>query len=277
MRRSRLLIAAVLVVLALIGYYSSKQTNPITGESQAIALTQEQEVALGLQSAPEMAAQFGGLDPDPTAQAIVDEVGERLVRASVASRTPYQFQFHVLADRKTVNAFALPGGPIFITRALLGRLDNEAQLAGILGHEVGHVIGRHAAERIAKDQLTQGLVGAVAVGASDDYNSGRAAAEVAAMVAGVVQMKYGRDDEIQSDTLGVKVMADAGYDPRALISVMDILEDASGGASQPEFMSTHPDPGNRRERIAATIEAHWPEGVPSELTMGRRFRTSALP
>ena len=274
MRRSRLVIALVLIVMAVIGYYGSKQVNPITGENQAIALTQEQEVAIGLQSAPEMAAQFGGLDPDPVAQGIVDEVGNRIVQASVASRTPYQFQFHVLADPQTVNAFALPGGPVFITRALLARLENEAQLAGILGHEVGHVIGRHAAERLAKDQLTQGLVGAVAVGASDDYSSGQAAAQVAAMVGSVVQMKYGREDEIQSDTLGVKVMADAGYDPRALISVMDILESASGGSGQPEFMSTHPDPGNRRQVIQATIEQLWPQGVPSQLTMGRSFQSA---
>jgi predicted Zn-dependent protease len=273
-RRSRLVIAFVIVIMAVIGYYGSKQVNPITGETQAIALSPEQEVALGVQSAPEMAEQFGGLDPDPAAQAIVDEVGERIVRSSIAARSPYQFQFHVLADPATVNAFALPGGPIFITRALLGRLENEAQLAGILGHEVGHVIGRHAAERLAKDQLAQGLIGAIAVGAADEYGDGRAAAQLAAMVANVVQMKYGREDEIQSDTLGVRLMGEAGYDPRALIRVMEILEEASGGSERaPEFMSTHPDPGNRRAVIEEAIARRWPGGVPPELSEGRGFVT----
>src|SRR4029079_7317654 len=102
--------------------------------------------ALGLQSAPEMADQFGGEDTDPERRAVVEAVGQRVASQSVAGRTGYKFSFKLLRDPETVNAFALPGGPVFITRALLDRLPDEAALAGVLGHEVGHVIARHSAE-----------------------------------------------------------------------------------------------------------------------------------
>jgi predicted Zn-dependent protease len=269
MHRSRLVIAAAMVALALLGYYGSREDNPITGERQHVGLSQEQEVVLGLQSAPEMADQFGGLDPDASVQSDVAAVGNRVVSQSVAQKTPYKFQFHVLADPQTVNAFALPGGPIFITRALLARLGSEAELAGVLGHEVGHVVARHSSEQIAKSQLAQGLVGAVGVATSDQQ-----AAQAAAFVAQMAQMKYGREDELQSDTLGVDLMSSAGYDPRALIEVMQVLARASGGGRQPEFFSTHPDPGNRTEKIRQHIATKFPGGVPAELTRGRPIRMS---
>ena len=139
----------------------------------------------------------------------------------------------------------------------------------MLAHEIGHVAGRHSAERIAKSQFAQTLVNAVGVAASDDGGPNRSAQAVAGLVSQMVQLRYGRDDEIQSDTLGVRFMADAGYDPRAMIRVMEVLERASGGSEQPEFMSSHPDPGNRAERIRETIERHFPGGVPSNLTLGR--------
>lgn len=274
MRRGRLLIALVVAVISLAGYLGSRSVNPITGEAQHIALTPQQEIALGLQSAPRMAETFGGLDADPDVQALVRGVGERLVESSVASRTEYRFQFHVLADPQTVNAFALPGGPIFITRGLLARFENEAQLAGVLGHEIGHVIARHSAEHLAKSQLAQGLIGAVGIAGSDDGSGGQQSARVAAMVAQMVQLRYGRGDEHESDTLGVRLMSEAGYDPRALIDVMRILEQAGGGR-QPEFMSSHPDPGNRAELIREAITRRFPDGVPDDYRLGTRFRGSA--
>jgi predicted Zn-dependent protease len=269
-RNPRFMIALIIAGIGFLSYYMSRQTNPITGESQSIALTPEQEIALGLQSAPEMAAQFGGVDPDPQVREFVSQVGSRIVQNTVASQTPYEYQFHVLADPQTVNAFALPGGPIFITRGLLSRLHNEAQLAGILGHEVGHVIGRHSAERIAKDQLMQSLIGAVGMASDDPY----AAQQMAALVANMVQMKYGREDEMQSDSLGVHLIVDAGYDPRELITVMEILEEASGGQQQPEFMSTHPNPGNRAAHIQEHIQRRFPNGVPENLSKGVSFLSS---
>lgn len=275
MRRGRLLIGLLIAAVSLISYYSLRQENPITGATQHIGMDVDQEIALGLESAPQMAHEMGGLDPDENVQSAVRQVGERIARQSAARGTDYKFQFFALADAQTVNAFALPGGPIFITRGLLARLDNEAQLAGVLAHEVGHVVGRHTAEHIARSQLAQGLIGAVGVAGSDDPYSGQRAAQMAALVAQMVQLRYGRNDEIQSDTLGVRFLAEAGYDPRALIDVMRILGEASGPSRGPEFMSTHPDPGNRRQVILSAIERRFPNGVPSHLTLGARFASTS--
>jgi predicted Zn-dependent protease len=274
-RRGRLILGLIIAAVSLLSYYGVRQFNPVTGETQHIALTRDQEVALGLQSAPEMAQQFGGLDPDPSIQSDVASVGQRIVSQSVAGKTHYEFSYHVLRDPETVNAFALPGGPIFITRGLLKRLQNEAQLAGVLGHETGHVIARHSAAQIAKSQLAQGLVTAAGAAGSDDQSGGQHAAQVAAVVAQMVQLRYGRKDEIQADTLGVRLMSEAGYDPRAMIEVMRILEESSGGSERaPDFMSSHPNPGNRREVIQRAIDAHFPGGVPETLTLGRNITMS---
>jgi len=272
----RLMMAAVMVVVGLFSYFASRQKNPITGRTQAIALSPQQEVALGLRTAPQMALKFGGLDEDAARQARVRTVGEKLVRSSAAAKTPYEFKFSLLADRKTVNAFALPGGPIFITRALYDRLANEAQLAGVLGHEIGHVVGRHSAEKLAKSKLGQTLVGAVGVATSDEYGRrGGMAQAAAAMVNQVVQLKYGREDELQSDSLGVQFMSDGSYDPRALIDVMEILAKAGGGRGRSEFLSSHPDPGNRAQVIRGLIEQRYPGGVPATLTTGARLSAEA--
>ncbi len=264
----RLAIGAVIALVALIAYLGNTSKNPVTGQAQRVAMTVDQEIALGLQSAPEMAAQFGGESPDPSAQALVDRVGTRLVeRGFEGVDVPYPFEFHLLSDRTTVNAFALPGGQVFITEALFSRLESEGQLAGVLGHEIGHVIERHGAQHMAKAQLTQGLVGAVAVGASDPDSpmGAQQAAMIASMVGQLINLRYGRTDELQSDEWGVHLMITAGYDPRGLIRVMEILGEASGGGSQPEFLSTHPDPGNRIEKIQALIDEAMPDGVPSGL------------
>ena len=258
----RLGIGLLVAAFAFFSYQCSTEYNPVTGEKQHIALTQDQEIALGLQAAPQMAAQHGGLLPDPQAQALVDRVGQQLVQSSAAAETGWKFDFHLLADSATVNAFALPGGQIFITAALLNRFKSEGELAGVLGHEIGHVVARHGAERIAKQQLTQGITGAVLVAAG----GGGSEAQIAQMIGQLINMKYGREDELQSDTLGVRFMADAGYDPRSLISVMKILAEATAGRAPPEWMSTHPSHGNRVETIEAAIAEVFPAGVPPGLT-----------
>ncbi len=259
--KARLWIGLALVALAFVSYQCSSEYNPVTGEQQHIAMAPQQEIALGLQAAPEMIQQHGGLHPDRQAQALVDQVGNRIVERSQAGQTQWQYDFHLLADPRTVNAFALPGGQVFITAALFSRLETEGQLAGVLGHEIGHVVARHSAQRIAKDQLTQGITGAVLVAAG----GGGGEAQLAMMIGNMVNMKYGREDELQSDRLGVRFMSDAGYDPRALIGVMEILHDASGGQAPPEFFSTHPSTPNRVATIEAAIDEVYPNGVPNGL------------
>jgi predicted Zn-dependent protease len=263
----RWIVALILVIISIVTYCSSKAYNPITQEEQYVSLTVDQEIALGFQTAPEMAAQFGGLHPDQEAQAMVDQIGERLVTQTAARDTSYEFEFNLLADEETINAFALPGGPIFITVGLLNRLETEGQLAGVLAHEVGHVVARHASEHIAKAQLTQGLSGAAVIAATnpDDPNSSQHAAAVASVVGQLVNMKFGRDDELESDRLGVRFMAEAGYDPRSLIRVMEILAEASEGGGPPEFFSTHPNPERRVQQIQAAIQEEFPQGVPEGL------------
>jgi predicted Zn-dependent protease len=170
-----------------------------------------------------------------------------------------------LADTETVNAFALPGGQVFITRALVDRMGTEGQLAGVLAHEIVHVLARHSAEQIAQIQLTEGITGAVVVATYDPENPSSAQiAQMAMLVGQLVNMRYGREDEIQADEIGVTVLSQAGYDPRALIDVMRILAEANP-AGPPEFFSTHPSPENRVERIEEAIRALYPDGVPGGL------------
>ncbi|MBA2689851.1 MAG: M48 family metallopeptidase [Burkholderiales bacterium] len=256
----RLIIAAAIAFFAIASYYGKSSLNPITGEKQRVSLSPEQEIAMGMQTAPQMAAQFGGLSSDAQARALVKKVGNRLVAQSVAVRSPYKYDFHLLADSRTINAFALPGGQIFITEGLLKLLRTEGELAAVLGHEIGHVIARHSAEHLAKQALTQGLVGAAVVGSGD-----MTTAQIAQQVGAVINMKYGRDDEIESDGLGIRLAAEAGYDPRAMIRVMQALAKASSGARQPEMLSTHPNPENRVGKIKAEIEKQFPSGVPEGL------------
>ena len=246
----RLLIGAGIILFSLFKYYSNRDTNPYTGKKQSIALTTEEEIAIGLKSAPQMAEQHGGLYPSQKDQNIVDRVGNSLVNNSIAKETPYQYDFHLLRDPNTINAFALPGGQIFITYALYSQLQNEDQLAGVLGHEIGHVVGRHSAERIAKQGLTQGIISGVLVGGGDGTG------QMAAMIGNVINMKYGRGDELESDELGVKFMLDAGYQPEEMMGVMEILKAAAGPNRTPEMQSTHPDPENRIEKIKEAIEKY---------------------
>lgn len=264
--RGRLMIALVIAVVSLVTYFGSRQENPVTGEVQYVRMSPDQEIAMGLQAAPQMAAQHGGLHPDTRAQALVDDIGNRLASNPSVQKSPYRFEFHLLADEQTINAFALPGGQVFITAALLGELETEGQLAGVLGHEIGHVVARHGAEHLAKATLTQGLTGAAVIAAYDPNNpASRQSAAVVAAIGQLVNMKFGRDDELESDRLGVILTAQAGYDPRSLVGLMEILGRASEGRRPPEFFSTHPNPERRIERIEQSIRDVYPAGLPPGL------------
>jgi predicted Zn-dependent protease len=246
----RLLLMLGMIGFSVISYYMKSSVNPITGEKQRVSLTPEEEVAMGLQSAPQMAAEFGGAYQDLKVQTAIKQIGAKLISNSQLSETPYSFDFHVLADPQTVNAFALPGGQIFITVALLKRLENESQIAGVLGHEIGHVVNRHSAEHMAQQGLLQGIARGVMVGASD---GGMSTGQIASVVANMVSMKYGRDDELESDKYGLHYMKNSGYQPEQMIRVMEILEEASGGQRQSEFSSSHPSPENRIIKIKEEI------------------------
>ncbi|HEX8523639.1 MAG TPA: M48 family metalloprotease [Tepidisphaeraceae bacterium] len=271
----RLIIALVIALVAIGSYIGKKQINPVTGEKQYVDLTVDQEKALGLQAAPQMARQMGGaIDPRTSPQAkLVADVGQRILENSDARNSPYfsNFNFYLLNDPQTINAFALPGGQIFITRALYDRMDNTAQLAGVLGHEIGHVINRHAAEHMAKGSLGSALALAVGVGASD-RREGYMTAAAAQMANQMVQLRFGRKDESESDTFGLKYMAQAGFDPRQMLKVMEILRDSSKGGRQAEMLSTHPLPETRLQEIQEKIREMYPNGVPANVTQGDPLR-----
>jgi len=248
----RIFIGLAIVAFAFFKKYTNTEENPYTGRSQHITMDAEQEIAIGLQSAPQMAQQHGGLYPDERLQTYVDNVGHKLVQNSIARETPYKFDFHLLADDKTINAFALPGGQCFITYALFSQL-NEEQLAGVLGHEIGHVIGRHSAERIASSEFWRDATMGATVGVGD----------LGGLVGGIGQntlLKNGRGDELESDDLGVLFMIQSGYNPNEMIKVMQILKAAAGPNRVPEFQSSHPDPENRIEKIRESIAKYQGQG-----------------
>ncbi len=237
--------------VAFATYYGSTKSeqNPYTGEVQRIPreMTPDMEIAMGLQAVEPMKAQHGGDHPDPALQNEIDRIGMRLL-ASVGE-TPYDFEFHLLRDPETINAFALPGGQVFLTYGLYKLLPSENEVAGVLGHEIGHVIGRHSAEQIAV-RNRNAIIGQAAGTMISDGGSNQM---VAGLVNQMLSTRYGREDEYQADELGVQIMVRSGYDPRGLIGVMNVLQEAAGGARQPEFLSTHPNPGNRAERIKQLI------------------------
>jgi predicted Zn-dependent protease len=275
----RMVAGLVIALIGIVIYMTRTEVNPVTGKKQHIALTVDQEKAMGLEAAPGMAAKMGGrLDPatDPRAREVA-VVGRRVLLGSDAKQSPYvgNYNFYLLNDPETVNAFALPGGQVFITRGLYDQLDDEAELAGVLGHEIGHVVGRHAAEHMAQGQLGQILTVAFGVGASGGDDRGRKAAAVAAMVNQLAQLRFSREDESEADSFGLKYMAEAGFDPQAMLDVMKILKNASKGGRTPEFLATHPMPETRLEQIEAEIHDQYPDGVPADLTRGRSLKRAS--
>jgi predicted Zn-dependent protease len=270
--KTRLIIALVFIGFALLSYYGKPgDVNEVTGEVERVALTEEaDEVQLGFQAASEMVHMHGGPSQDRAAQQRVNTIGDRLLAAldedlrtqNPPRRNPYRdsFRFTLLADPQTVNAFALPGGPVFITEGLFRRLETEGQLAGVLGHEIGHVLSRHSNKQMARAGLFQGIAGAIGVLGGD-----MSSAQMGQMVGAVLSTKYGREAELESDRWGVRLAAEAGYDPRAMIGLMKILDEAGGGGGQPEFLSTHPKPANRVAYIEEVIQEQFPDGVPEGL------------
>ncbi|CCB86030.1 MULTISPECIES: M48 family metallopeptidase [Parachlamydia] len=277
---SRLIVAGLIILFGLFMFMSQSQENPVTGEKQHVSITPAQEVSLGLESAPEMAREMGGELPvsDPRTQE-VQKMGNWIVNHTQAKKSPWKFEFHLLADADTVNAFALPGGQIFITWGLLKELQTEAQLAGVLSHEMGHVIERHAAQQMSKSQLGQFFILAVGTAASDSQGQGGGynATMLASLVNQMIQLRYSRHDESEADQWGLKLMEETGYDPRAMIEVMEILKKAGGKSQTPAIFQTHPDPDLRIEQIKAYLKEHPPgPNVTEGKNLKELFRNSSV-
>lgn len=229
--------------------FNGCSTNPATGERQLNLVGEQQEIAMGQQANEEVVASMG-LVQDPALQKYVSDLGMKLARSSERPNLPWKYQ---VVDDPVVNAFALPGGFIYVTRGILTHLTNEAELVGVMGHETGHVTAEHSVNQMSKQQLMQLGLG---LGAILKPEWAQKYGQLAGIGLQLLTLKFSRDDERQADELGLRYMQRVNEDPRELANVMEMLQNvskSSGGGSIPEWLSTHPDPGNRRETIQQAI------------------------
>jgi len=220
-------------------------TNPITGKSQFMLFSEEQDIELGRSYAPEIEKEMGGKIQNLTLQNYVDGVGHKV--AGVSQKPYFDYHYTALED-KTVNAFALPGGYVFITRGMLEKLENEAQLASVLAHETVHVVARHSSAQISREIGIE-----VALSVASSKTSG-AAGQVAGITRQIIGLSYSRSQEKEADMGGIDYMVQAGYDPDEMVKTMQMLE-AENQSGEIEFLSTHPSPDRRVEYISETIVA----------------------
>jgi predicted Zn-dependent protease len=242
-----ILIAGLLVWACARDYVTGKRTFSLVSESQ--------EISMGQEADPSIVAEYGVYD-DANLVAYVDGIGQSMVK--VSHRPTLKFTFRLM-DTPVVNAFALPGGFVYFTRGILAHFNDEAELAGVMGHEIGHVTARHGAEQMTKAQLaTLGLgLGSIF---SEDF---RRFSDIAQTGLGLIFLKFSRDNESESDVLGVEYSTRAGYDAhhmaRFFRTISRITEKAGGGP--PTFLSTHPNPENREQRVEA-LATEWQQKVP---------------
>jgi predicted Zn-dependent protease len=242
--------------------FASCARNPATGKSEISLVSESQEIQMGQQYEQQIVKTMGVYD-NQQVQDYVSKLG--LAIAAKSERPNLPWAFHVMDD-PTVNAFALPGGFIFVTRGILTHMNNEAELVGVLGHEIGHVTAKHSVQQMTREQLAQIGLGVGSIISSDIAKY----AGLASQGLGMLFLKYGRDAESQSDQLGFKYMVRDGYDPRSMASMFETLERVSkleGAGDIPEWQSTHPNPGNR---VQATLKRLDTLSVPKEqLKKGR--------
>lgn len=223
-------------------------TNPATGERQLMFVSEGQEIRMGREADPEIIGQFG-LTPDSGIQRYVRAIGERLAAVSERPNLPWTFR---ALDDASVNAFALPGGFNYVTRGIMAHLNSEAELVAVMGHEVGHVTARHSASQMSKAQLaTAGLVAGMILAPDLQGVAGAASAGL-----GLLFLRFSRDHERQADDLGLRYMTRLDYDPREMPRVFEMLDQvsrASGAGRLPGWLSTHPDPEDRQQRLERHI------------------------
>ncbi len=250
---SGLLGAAVILMSA------ACSTNPATGRLQFDQLSPKQEVALGQQAMPDLVESYGGEVDDPVLKAYVEEVGRKMVPYTEAYNPELPWEF-ILLDSDVINAFALPGGKVFMSMGLLREMTNEAQLAGVLGHEIGHVTAQHIDERLSQATLLELGITLGQAMAGDSATTAQAVGLLGGIGGQGFLLKFGRDQESESDMLGMRYMSLAGYDPRGQLQVMQILDEAqkeAGGGAPPEILSTHPMPSTRIDRIKELLRTEF--------------------
>jgi predicted Zn-dependent protease len=237
--------AAAAAVLAI----AACATNPATGEREFSLMSEAQEIQLGRQADAQVRQEMG-LYNDPELQRYIEAVGMKLAKASERPNLPWSF---AVVDQPAINAFALPGGFIYLTRGILPFLDDEAQLAGVLGHEIGHVTARHSAQQYTK--ATSAGIGVTLL--SIFVPEARPLQGVTETALGLLFLKYGRDDELEADRLGVRYTAETGWNPQGVAGMLQTLarlDEASGSRrGVPNWLSTHPAPADRVEELKTVI------------------------
>jgi predicted Zn-dependent protease len=253
--------------LGLIAGLAACATNPATGESEISLIGEGQEVQMGNEADPQIIASMG-LYEDEALQRYVNEIGQRLAAASERPDLPWTFR---VIDDPTVNAFAVPGGKIYITRGILAHMNSEAELAGVLGHEIGHVTARHSVSQMSRAQLAQLGLGVGMILAGPQIG---ALGDLAGAGLQLLFLKYGRDDENEADELGVRYMRRTNYEPTELAEVMLMLERSSQMQDEsgrvPEWLSSHPSPPNRVANILAEVRNTQAEAAGSGTALVRR-------
>lgn len=235
-------LSSLLVVIMLI--ISGCSRNPVTGKREVMLMSESQEIALGKENDPMIVATYGEFK-HPQLENFINTKGQQMVKISHRPDLPFTFR---ILDSPVVNAFALPGGYVYFTRGILAHFNNEAEFAGVLGHEIGHVTARHSAQQYSQQMLGNiALIGGLLV--SEDF---RNFAQEAQQAMGLLFLKFGRDDESQSDELGVEYSTAIGYDAVKMAEFYKTLErlQENSGANLPTFLSTHPNPANRYENVS---------------------------
>mgnify|MGYP000877280071 CR=1 FL=1 len=247
MKTLALLAVAVFTAIACIGGCA---TNPATGKSQYSALSREQEIQMGAQAKPELIKEMGGELNNAEVKEYVTRIGNKLTPFTEGDNPTLPWTFTVV-DSDIINAFALPGGQVFISKGLLKCMTNEAQLAGVLGHEIGHVTARHINDRIVSQTTTNitGTILSTVLSEGLGVGLGGMTPRVIEFGGQTLVMSFGRDEEIEADSLGMRYMSRAMYNPTGQRQVMQILEAEAKGDPNPEWLSTHPYPKTRIERI----------------------------
>ena len=257
-RLSHALTAALAVLLLL----ASCAKNPVTGKRQ-LAISEESEIAMGKQSDPQIVATMGVYDDDEL-QAFINRLGQAMAAESHRPNLDWTFR---IVDSDVVNAFAVPGGYVYFTRGILAHFNNEAEFAGVLGHEIGHVTARHSAAQIRKQQVAQ--VGMIAGALAS--NTVRQNFDAVNQGMQLLFLKYGRDAESQSDELGVEYSTDLGYDANYMAGFFETIGrlQQEAGVDIPSFLSTHPDPANREQRVRRLAEKYQAAHPGEEDEVGR--------
>lgn len=234
----------LLMIFSFGAIVQSCSTNPVTGKKQLTLMSEEQEVAMGKEADPQIVAQFG-LYEDSELQAFINEKGKAM--AKVSHRPNLQYTFRIV-DSDIVNAFAVPGGYVYFTRGIMAHFNDEAQFAGVLGHEIGHITARHSVIQQRNAMLGNiGLIAGVVIKPElAEF------AETASQGLQLLFLKFGRDDEKQSDELGVEYSSKIGYDAKHMADFFTTLERqsvAAGAGNIPDFLSTHPNPAGRHDKV----------------------------